>query len=420
MRTETTHQATFDAERVRSDFPIITRGTSRGKRLAYLDSAASTQKPRQVIEAISAFYAESNANVHRGVYELSETSTLMYDRARQKVARLINAPDHRSCIFVRNTTEAINLVAGSWGRSNLEPGDTVVLTMLEHHSNIVPWQMITQQTGAKLEYVDIDDYGRLKLDQLQEILKRDRVKLLAFTHVSNALGTITPVREIARMAHEAGALVLVDAAQSVPHMRVDVQDLDVDFFAFSGHKMVGPMGIGVLYGRKELLEAMPPYMGGGSMIRQVESDHSTWADLPEKLEAGTPSVADAIGLEAAIDYLESIDFEAIREHEIQLTNYAIGQMREIQGITLFGPEGEDRAGVISFLLAGSHPHDIASILDGEGVAVRAGHHCAQPLMRRLDVTATARASMYVYNTEEDVDQLIRGIEVVNEIFGRGA
>jgi cysteine desulfurase / selenocysteine lyase len=420
MTTPATRPKAFDAEQVRADFPILGNATSRGKRLAYLDSASSTQKPAQVIEAIQSFYRESNANVHRGVYELSESSTDLYDRARRRVASLINAPDPRECIFVRNTTEAINLVASSWGRSNLEPGDTIVLTMLEHHSNIVPWQLIAQQTGAELRYVDIDDNGRLRMDQFHEITRQKRVRLVAVTHVSNALGTVTPIQEIAKLAHDAGALILVDAAQSVPHMSVDVQALEVDFLAFSSHKMVGPMGIGVLYGRRELLEAIPPYMGGGSMIRNVELDHSTWADLPEKFEAGTPSVADAVGLRAAIDYLENLGFDQIRQHEIQLTNYAIGQLSEIPGITLYGPVGDDRAGVISFTLEGAHPHDIASILDGEGVAVRAGHHCTQPLMRRLDVTATARASVYVYNTEEDIDQLASAIETVNEIFRPGA
>lgn len=419
MSTQASGQHTFDAERVRADFPILGR-TARGKRLAYLDSAASTQKPAKVIDTLNAFYRESNANVHRGVYELSERSTEMYDQARATIARLINAPERRECIFVRNTTEAINLVANSWGRSNLQSGDTIVLTMLEHHSNIVPWQLIAQQTGAQLRYVDIDDEGRLQMDQMRELLNREPVKVVAVTHVSNTLGTITPLKDITRLAHEAGAVVMADAAQSVPHMQVDVQALDVDFMAFSGHKMVGPMGIGVLYGKREHLEAMPPFMGGGSMIRQVELDHSTWADLPEKFEAGTPSVADAVGLAAAAEYLTDLGFDGIRQHEIQLTNYALGQLREIPGITLFGPDGEDRAGVVSFVLDGAHPHDIASILDGEGVAVRAGHHCAQPLMRRLDVTATARASFYVYNTEQDVDQLVHAVETVNGIFGGGA
>jgi cysteine desulfurase / selenocysteine lyase len=419
MTTPASSQHTFDAKRVRADFPILGR-TARGKRLAYLDSAASTQKPTRVIDAVNDFYRESNANVHRGVYELSEKSTEMYDQARGTVARLINAPEKRECIFVRNTTEALNLVANSWGRQNLKDGDTIVLTMLEHHSNIVPWQLVAQQTGAKLRYVDIDDDGRLKMDQFREILQQEPVRLVAVTHVSNALGTISPLKEICQLAHDAGAIVVADAAQSVPHIKVDVQDLEIDFMAFSGHKMVGPLGIGVLWGRRELLEAMPPYQGGGSMIREVHLEHSTWADLPEKFEAGTPSVADAVGLASAVEYLTDLGFENIRQHEIQLTNYALGQMREIPGIQLFGPEGEDRAGVVSFLLDGAHPHDIASILDGEGVAVRAGHHCAQPLMRRLDVTATARASFYVYNTEEDVDQLVHAVETVNSIFGSGA
>jgi cysteine desulfurase / selenocysteine lyase len=419
MSSPARSQHTFDAESVRSDFPILGR-TSRGKRLAYLDSAASTQKPAKVIEAIDTFYRESNANVHRGVYELSETSTELYDQARASIARLINAPDKRECVFVRNTTEAINLVANSWGRSSLQTGDTILLTKLEHHSNIVPWQLVAEQTGANIRFVDIDDDGRLRMDQLRTILQEEPVKMVAVTHVSNTLGTITPLKEITQLAHDAGALVLADAAQSVPHMQVDVQDLGVDFLAFSGHKMVGPMGIGTLYGRRELLESMPPYMGGGSMIREVHLEHSTWADLPEKFEAGTPSVADAVGMATAAEYLTELGFDAIRQHEIQLTNYALGQLREIPGITLFGPDGNDRAGVVSFVLDGAHPHDIASILDGEGVAVRAGHHCAQPLMRRLDVTATARASFYVYNTEEDVDQLVRAIEAVNNIFGTGA
>jgi cysteine desulfurase / selenocysteine lyase len=419
MTTSTNLEITFDADRVRADFPILGT-TAKGKRLAFLDSASSTQKPKAVIEAVDRYYRESNANVHRGVYELSERATHLYDQARRKVARLINAPDHRACVFVRNTTEAINLVAYAWGRANLEPGDTIVLTMMEHHSNIIPWQLIARERGVNLCYVDIDDDGRLNLDELGQALETGNVKLVAVAHVSNALGTINPVRRIARMAHDAGALVLIDAAQSVPHMRVDVQELGVDFFAFSGHKMVGPMGIGVLYGRYELLEEMPPFLGGGSMIRTVELDYSTWADPPEKFEAGTPSVADAIGLAAAIDYLEAIGFDAIRQHEIQLTNYALGQLREVPGVTLYGPVGDDRAGVISFTVDGAHPHDIASILDYEGVAIRAGHHCTQPLMRRLGVTATARASIYVYNTEEDVDQLVGAVGTVNEIFGAGA
>lgn len=419
MSTPAHSQHTLDAARVRAEFPILGR-TARGKRLAYLDSAASTQKPQRVIDAVTAFYRESNANVHRGVYELSETSTEMYDQARSTIARLINAPEKRECIFVRNTTEALNLIASSWGRQNLSSGDTILLTMLEHHSNIVPWQLVAQQTGAQLRYVDIDDDGRLQMGQLRQILQEETVKVVAVTHVSNTLGTITPVKEITQLAHDAGAVVVADAAQSVPHMSVDVQDLGIDFMAFSGHKMVGPMGIGVMWGRRELLEAMPPYQGGGSMIREVHLDHATWADLPEKFEAGTPSVADAVGLEAAAEYLGELGFDNIRQHEVELTNYALGQLREIPGIQLFGPDGDDRAGVVSFLLDGAHPHDIASILDGEGVAVRAGHHCAQPLMRRLDVTATARASFYVYNTEEDVDQLVHAIETVNSIFGTGA
>src|SRR5690606_98259 len=316
----------------------------------------------------------------------------LYDEAREKVARFINAPDARSCVFVRNATEALNLVAYSWGRANLGPGDTVVLTLLEHHSNIVPWQIITAERGATIRYVDIDDDGRLRLDQLDHYLRTERVKLVGVTHVANALGTINPVAEIAASAHAAGALVLVDGAQSVPHMPVDVQALDIDFLVFSGHKMLGPMGIGVLWGRREILEAMPPFLGGGDMIREVTTCGSTWADLPAKFEAGTPSVGDAVGLGAAIDYLTALGMDAVRAHEREIVAYALERLAQVPGITLYGPTGEDRAGVVSFTLDDIHPHDIASILDSEGVATRAGHHCAQPLMDRLGVVATARAS----------------------------
>ncbi|MBX6340877.1 MAG: cysteine desulfurase [Thermomicrobiaceae bacterium] len=412
-------QRAFDVEQVKADFPILRR-TAHGKPLTYLDSAASSQKPPPVIEALDAFYRASNANIHRGVYELSEEATAAYDAARAKVARLINAADERECIFVRNATEGLNLVAQSWGRANLGPGDVVVLTLLEHHSNIVPWQLIAAERGAKLEYVDIDDEGRLRLDDLAAYLETGNVKLVAVTHVSNALGTINPIAEIAARAHAAGAVVLVDGAQSVPHMPVDVQALGADFLAFSGHKMLGPMGIGVLYGRRDLLEAMPPFLGGGDMIRTVELERSTWADLPAKFEAGTPSVADAVGLGAAVDYLRGLGLDAVRAHERELIGYALERLRTVPGITLYGPEGEDRAGVVSFTLADVHPHDIASILDGEGIAVRAGHHCAQPLMRRLGVVATARASFYVYNSEEDVDRLVDALATVRRIFGLGA
>ncbi len=409
----------FDARALRQDFPILQRLVRGGKPLVYLDSAATSQKPVVVIEALVDFYRSTNANIHRGVYELSEAATLAYDQARAKVARLINAPNPRECIFVRNTTEAINVVAQSWGRAHLAPGDIVVLSLLEHHSNIVPWQLVTRERGAELRYIDIDEDGRLRLEQLDDYLATGRVKLVSITHVSNALGTINPVAEIAERAHAAGAVVLVDGAQSVPHLPVDVQALGVDFYAFSGHKMLGPMGIGVLYGRRELLEAMPPFLGGGDMIRTVTLEESTWADLPAKFEAGTPSVADAVALGVAVDYLQSLGMPAIRHHEQELLRYALARLDEIPGITLYGPVGEDRSGVVSFTLGDVHPHDIAGILDSEGIAIRAGHHCAQPLMRRLGVVATARASVYLYNTEEDIDRLVDGLLIVRQVFNVG-
>uniref|UniRef100_A0A831TD04 Cysteine desulfurase n=1 Tax=Thermorudis peleae TaxID=1382356 RepID=A0A831TD04_9BACT len=416
MSTLHTHTRQFDARALREEFPILQRLVRGGKPLIYLDSAATSQKPAAVIQALEDFYRTTNANIHRGVYELSEAATLAYDQARAKVARLINAPDPRECIFVRNTTEAINLVAQSWGRANLGPGDIVVLSLLEHHSNIVPWQLIARERGAELRYIDIDESGRLLLEQLDEYLASGRVKLVSATHVSNALGTITPVAEIVERAHAAGAVVLVDGAQSVPHLPVDVQALGVDFYAFSGHKMLGPMGIGVLYGRRELLEAMPPFLGGGDMIRTVTLEESTWADLPAKFEAGTPSVADAVALGVAVDYLQRLSMPAIRQHEMELVRYALARLDEIPGVTLYGPVGEDRSGVVSFTLGDVHPHDIAGILDSEGIAIRAGHHCAQPLMRRLGVVATARASVYLYNTEEDIDRLVDALLIVRQLF----
>ncbi len=416
MTSTTGRHQIFDSERVKGDFPILHQ-IVHGKPLTYLDSTASSQKPAVVIEALDAYYRTSNANIHRGVYQLSEQATAAYDTSRETVARFINAPQACQCIFVRNATEALNLVAHTWGRANLGPGDAVVLTLLEHHSNLVPWQIIARATGATLRYVDIDDDGRLRLDQLDGYLRSERVKLVGVTHVSNALGTINPIGEITRRAHEAGAIVVADGAQSAPHMPVDVQALDVDFYAFSGHKMLGPMGIGVLYGRRSLLEAMPPFLGGGDMIRTVTLDGSTWADLPQKFEAGTASVGDAVGLRVAVEYLSALGMDAVRAHEREITGYALDRLAGVPGITLYGPVGEDRAGVVSFTLADVHPHDIASILDSEGIAVRAGHHCAQPLMERLGLVATTRASFYVYNTEEDVDRLVDGLMTVRRIFG---
>jgi cysteine desulfurase/selenocysteine lyase len=409
----------IDVDRLKLDFPILSR-TTHGKRMTYLDSAASSQKPAAVIDALSNFYRTTNANIHRGVYELSELSTAAYDEARDKIANFINAASPRECIFVRNTTEGLNLVASSWGRANLNDGDEIVLTVLEHHSNIVPWQLIARERGAKLRFIDIDDDGRLRLEQLDDYLQSGKVKLVGVTQVSNALGTINPIADIAAKAHAAGALMLVDGAQSVPHMPVDVQALGADFLAFSGHKMLGPMGSGVLYGRRDLLEAMPPYMAGGDMIRSVELYESTWADLPQKFEAGTASVADAVGLGVAADYLSDIGMAQTRRHEKEIVRYALASLREVPDVTLYGPEGDDRAGVVSFGVGDVHPHDIASILDGEGIAVRAGHHCAQPLMTRLGLMATARASFYLYNDESDVDRLVDGIMTVRRVFGLGA
>lgn len=409
----------LDVNRLKADFPVLGR-RSRGKPLVYLDSAATSQKPTAVINALADFYRTSNANIHRGVYELSEKATAAYEDARTKVARFINAASPRECIFTRNTTEAINLVASSWGRANLYEDDEIVLTILEHHSNIVPWQIIARERGARLRYIDIDEAGRLKLEQLDEYLASGHVKLVTATHVSNSLGTINPIEEIVSRAHRAGALALVDGAQSVPHMPVDVQAIDADFLAFSGHKMMGPMGAGVLYGRRALLESMPPYMGGGDMIRTVGLDESSYADLPEKFEAGTPSVADSVGLGAAVDYINDVGTANIRQHEKDVARYAIATLREVPDVRLFGPEGDDRAGVVSFAVGDVHPHDVASILDGEGIAVRAGHHCTQPLMNRLGVMATTRASFYLYNDETDVDRLADGIMMVRKIFGLGA
>lgn len=406
----------FDVLSLRRDFPILHQEV-HGKPLAFLDSAASSQKPRQVIDALEDYYRRYNANVHRGVYKLSEEATFAYERARGKVARFIGAASHREIVFTRNTTEAINLVAQSWGGANLRPGDRILLTMMEHHSNIVPWQMIAQRTGAKLDYIGLDGEGRLALEELDTKLT-EATKIVAITHQSNVLGTINPLEMIVARAHAVGALVLVDAAQSVPHMPVDVQALDVDFLAFSGHKTCGPTGIGVLWGRRKLLEAMPPFLGGGSMIKIVELDHSTYADVPARFEAGTPAIGEAIALGEACDYLSAIGMEAIYRHEQELTAYGLRRLSDVEGLRIIGPTTpEDRGGAISFDLAGVHPHDVAGILDGEGVAVRAGHHCTQPLHRLLDLPATTRASFYIYNIAEEIDRLAHGLDKARKLFG---
>jgi cysteine desulfurase/selenocysteine lyase len=400
---------------VRGRFPTLDQEVN-GRPLVYLDSAASSQKPEEVLEVLDGFYRRDNANVHRGIHALSMRATDAYESARSRVARFIGASDPAELIWTRGTTEALNLVASSWGGANLREGDEVLLTVMEHHSNLVPWQLVAQRTGARLRFLDIDDEGRLDLSRLGDLLT-PRTRLVALTHVSNALGTINPVREIARAAHSIGAVVVVDGAQSAPHLPVDVRELECDFFAFSGHKMCGPTGIGALWGRRELLEAMPPVQGGGDMIDLVELERSTWAPLPHKFEAGTPHIAGAIGLGAAVDFLESIGRDAIAAHERELLGYALPRLQAIPGITIHGPSDQSRrSGVISFTLGDVHPHDLATILDAEGIAIRAGHHCTQPLMRRLGVSATARASFYLYNTPDDVDRLVAALHRAREIF----
>ncbi|MDQ2715431.1 MAG: cysteine desulfurase [Chloroflexota bacterium] len=400
---------------IRKDFPILAR-LVHGKPLVYLDSTASSQKPRSVIDAMSVYYENYNANVHRGVYEISEEATAAMEKARVKMARFLNARQGKQIIFTRNTTESINLVAYSWGGENIHAGDLIVLTEMEHHSNLVPWQLLAQRTGARLEFVPVTDEGLLRLDVYKQLL-RQQPKLVAFTHMSNVLGTINPTQQMIAQAHAAGAIALIDAAQSVPHLPVDVQALDADFLCFSAHKMLGPTGIGVLYGKRDLLEAMPPFMGGGDMIRRVSLRESTWNDLPWKFEAGTPAIAEAIGLGAAVDYLNALGMENVLRHEQEITAYALEQLRAVPGLTIYGPDAARRGGVISFTLGDVHPHDLASILDQEaGVAIRAGHHCAQPLMERFNLGATARASFYVYTMREEIDVLVQGLHKALQIF----
>jgi cysteine desulfurase/selenocysteine lyase len=400
---------------IRQDFPLLSRQV-HGKPLVYLDSTASSQKPRTVIETMTEYYHLYNANVHRGVYEISEEATARMEKARARVARLINARQSKQVIFTRNTSESINLVAYSWGGANIHVGDLIVLTEMEHHSNLVPWQLLAQRTGARLEFIPVSDEGLLRLDVYAQLLEQEP-KLVAFTQMSNVLGTITPAREIIARAHAVGALTLVDAAQSVPHLPVDVQDLDADFLCFSGHKMLGPTGIGVLYGRRELLEAMPPFLGGGEMIRTVHLRESTWNDLPWKFEAGTPAIAEAIGLGAAVEYLSALGMPEVHHLEQEITAYAMQRLSTVPRLTIYGPPSEQRGGVVSFTLADIHPHDLASILDQEaGVAIRAGHHCAQPLMERYGLAATARASFYIYTVPADIETLVEGLHRALEIF----
>jgi cysteine desulfurase/selenocysteine lyase len=402
-----------DVERIRADFPILNE-RPHGKKLVFLDSAASSQKPIQVIEAMDDYYRRYHANIHRGVYHISELATEAYEEARAAVARFIGTPCAAECIYVRNATEGLNLVAYSWGRSNVKRGDVILLTEMEHHSNLVPWQVLAEQTGARLRFVPVADDGRLDLAQLDTLL--DGAKIFAFTAVSNTLGTINPVKQLAARARAAGAISVVDACQAVPRMPVDVLDWGADFAAFSAHKMLGPTGVGILWGRKELLDAMPPFLTGGGMIGIVGLEHSTYADVPARFEAGTPAIAEAVGLSAAVRYLEAVGMDRIHQYEMFLADYALRQLAEVPNVTLYGPDIEHRSGVISMTVGDIHAHDLASILDSEGVCVRAGHHCNQPLMEKLGVPATARASFYLYNTLAEVDALISAIEKAKRIF----
>ena len=408
-------QASF--ENIRKDFPILERTVRENKALVYLDNASTTQKPNQVIDAINDYYRNHNANIHRAVYALAEEATELYEKTRDKVANFINVKNRVEIIFVRGTTEAINLVAYAWGRDNLKEGDIIVTTEYEHHSNIVPWQLLTQEKGAKLEYIGMNDNGELNLDDLDKYLATGKVKLVTFSLMSNVLGTISDAETIISKCKAAGVLTLVDGAQAVPHMKVDVEKLGCDFFAFSGHKMLGPTGIGILWVRKSILETMSPFHGGGDMIREVHKYETTWNDLPYKFEAGTPNIADVVGFGAAIDYLSNIGMDVIRQHEIDLTSYALDKLSQVKGLHIYGTKDiSKRGGVISFNFADVHPHDVAQIIDEEGIAIRSGHHCAQVLMERLNVAATSRASFYIYNTKEEIDALINSLNKVARIF----
>jgi cysteine desulfurase / selenocysteine lyase len=406
----------LDVNSIRKDFPILEREVRPGIPLVYLDSTATTQKPNSVLAAMESFYRQNNANIHRGVHTLAEEATGMYEQAREKVARFINAASSEQVIFTRNATESLNLVAYTWARANLKTGDLILLTEMEHHSNLVPWQILMAERGVELEFIPVTGEGLLDLEAYAALLKR-APRLVSFSGMSNVLGTINPVEEMTRMAHAVGAVVLVDGAQSVPHLPVDVQAQDVDFLAFSAHKMLGPTGIGALYGRKSLLEAMPPFLGGGDMIKTVHLRSFTPNDLPHKFEAGTPAIAEAVGFGAAVDYLTQVGMSAVASHEQEMVGYALERLEEIPGVKVLGPAAEKKGGVAAFTLEGVHPHDIAQILDRYGVAVRAGHHCAQPLHEKFGITATARASFYLYSLKTEVDGLVDGIYEVKKIFG---
>lgn len=407
----------LDVEKIRQDFPILQRKVMGGKPLVYLDNAATTQKPLAVINAITDYYTNYNSNIHRAVHQMAEEATIAYEDTRRKIARFINAKSTDEIIFTRNTTEAINLIAYSWGRMNLKKDDKVVITEIEHHSNIVPWQILTQEKGARLEYVGVDDNGYLKMDEYRKYLDSNKVKLVSISQMSNVLGTIAPVDEIIKSSHEKGIPVLIDGAQSVPHMPVDVQKMECDFMAFSAHKMLGPTGVGVLYVKRDILEKMPPFIGGGDMIKEVHKYETRYNDLPYKFEGGTPNIADVIGFGSAIDYLDNIGMDKVREHEIDITKYVLNRVADIKGVTLYGPaNAKDRGGVVSFNIGDIHPHDLATIMNDHGVAIRSGHHCAQVLMERLDVAATSRASFYIYNTKEEVDKFIEALDEARRLF----
>ena len=402
-------------EKIKSDFPIFNRKIHTDQRLVYLDSAATSQKPEQVIQAMDNFYRNSNANIHRGIHELAEEATGLYEDARLHIARFLKVEDARQIIFTRNTTESINLVAKTWGSTFLQKNDLILLTRLEHHSNLVPWYMLKEEKDLRISFIEITPSGELDLENYAVLLAQ-KPKLVAFTHMSNVTGTINPAKIITKMAHDAGALVLIDGAQSAPHFPVNLTELDADFFAFSAHKMCGPTGIGVLFGKYALLEQMPPFMGGGDMIRKVTYEGFAVNAIPYKFEAGTPSIAEGVGFGAAIDYLESIGMEAIAEHEQELTRYAMQALGDEKGITIIGPDAEKRGGVVSFSMEGIHPHDVAQILDTDGIAVRAGHHCAMPLHQHFNLPATTRASLYLYNSTDDIDALVRGLAKVRKVF----
>ena len=408
-------KTSLDVMKIRADFPILEREVHPGVPLVYLDSTATSQKPSVVIESMNSFYRMNNANIHRGIHVLAEESTAKYEESRARIARFINAPSAKQIIFTRNATESINLVAYSWGRANLNQGDLVILTEMEHHSNLVPWHILQSERGIRLEFIPVTEDGYLDLEAYEQLLKQEP-RLVSFTHMSNVLGTINPTKKIVEMAHAVGALTLVDGAQSVPHLPVDVTDLNVDFLAFSAHKMLGPSGIGVLYGKLDLLEKMPPFLGGGDMIKAVHLRSFTPNSLPHKFEAGTPAIAESVGLLAAIDYLSNLGMQQVESHEQAIIQYALERLEEIPGVRVFGPPAKDKGAVASFTLDDLHPHDVSQVLDGYGLAVRAGHHCAQPLHEKFGIPATTRASFYIYNTFEEVDKLVDGIYQVKKIF----